>query len=410
MNAQAVEGRYEGSLREREIVDARLIRSGDGSRFLTLQITTASGVRGLGDATLAGWDGAVAACLRDRMLPCLLGRDAGCIEETWRCLRQDMPPCPGTVLMCALAAIDVALWDIRGKMAALPLHRLLGGRARHGVRVFAHAAGRDVAETSDQVALRREQGFAAVAVECELPDMKRVRKAPPGSTQAQPHDATSQPSDGRVRQYLDLVPELFDTLRHDHGNALDVLHDMQERLWPMDALRLARSIERYRPFWLGNATGVDNADALALIRAHGAAPLAAGQGLGTPHDWRRLIESRGVDFLRLSIADAGGITLLRHVADLAAMHGVRMALHSDARQSPITHATTLQFNAWVPNFGIQAFVPHSGPDADVFRHEHQLRDGHLYVSNAPGHGVEMDGLPASKHSSSMTHGASAGLR
>src|SRR5690606_12696765 len=130
-----------------KITGAKVIVTCPGRNFVTLKIMTDEGVYGVGDATLNGRELSVASYLNDHVIPCLLGRDPHQIEDIWQYFAKGAYWRRGPVTMSAIAAVDTALWDIKAKVAGLPLYQLLGGRSRSGVMVYGHANGRDIAET-----------------------------------------------------------------------------------------------------------------------------------------------------------------------------------------------------------------------------------------------------------------------
>ena len=150
-NTTASPAQPAGSARDREIVDARVIVTCPGRNFVTLRIETRSGIVGLGDATLNGRELSVASYLTDHVVPNLIGRDAGRIEDTWQFFYRGAYWRRGPVTMTAISAVDVALWDILARMAGLPLYQILGGRSRDGVLVYGHASGANVEQTSEAV-------------------------------------------------------------------------------------------------------------------------------------------------------------------------------------------------------------------------------------------------------------------
>ncbi|MBW4050525.1 MAG: D-galactonate dehydratase family protein [Proteobacteria bacterium] len=383
--------RREGSAREREITAARLIVTCPGRNFVTLRIETRSGVFGLGDATLNGRELAVAAYLEHHVVPNLIGRDAGRIEDTWQFLYRGAYWRRGPVTMTAIAAVDVALWDILGKMAGLPLYRLLGGRSRDGVLVYGHANGRDIEEATAEVGRYVSMGYRAVRAQCGVPGVKkpygvsRLKDAyEPAESELPLETEWSTPA------YLEIVPKLFERLRADHGRGLELLHDAHHRLLPVEAARLARDLEPHRLFWLEDATPADNPEGFELIRRHSVTPLAVGEVFNSIWDCKRLIEGRLIDFIRSTIVHAGGITHVRRIADFAAMHQVRTGFHGATDLSPVTMGAALHFDTWVPNFGIQEYMRHSGQTEEVFSHDYVFRDGRLHCGESPGHGVTLD--------------------
>jgi len=258
-----------GSARDREIVDAKVIVTCPGRNFVTLKVTTRSGVTGLGDATLNGRELSVASYLKDHLAPNLIGRDAGRIEDIWQFFYRGAYWRRGPVTMTAIAAVDVALWDILGKMAGLPIYQLLGGRSREGALVYGHANGRDVSQTSDEVAKYIEKGFLAVRAQCSVPGVKKTYGISNGGKPYEPAEsALPVETVWNTPRYLDVVPKLFERLRRDHGDGVELLHDVHHRLTPIEAARLARDLEPYRLFWLEDATPAENQKSFELIRRH----------------------------------------------------------------------------------------------------------------------------------------------
>jgi mannonate dehydratase len=381
----------EGSARDREIVAARVIVTCPGRNFVTLRIETRSGVYGLGDATLNGRELAVAAYLKEHVVPNLIGRDAGRIEDTWQFLHRGAYWRRGPVTMTAIAAVDVALWDILGKMAGLPLYRLLGGRSREGALVYGHANGRDINETSDEVGRFIEAGYLAVRAQSGVPGLKKTYGV--SSTKNAYEPAESElPAETvwNTPKYLAAVPPLFERLRSDHGPEIELLHDVHHRLTPIEAARLARSLEPFRLFWLEDATPAENQRAFELIRKHSVTPLAVGEVFNSIWDCKHLIEQQLIDYIRTTLVHGGGITHVRRIADFAALHQVRTGFHGATDLSPVCMGAALHFDTWVPNFGIQEWMHHAKETDEVFPHDYHFKDGRLFCGESPGHGVTLD--------------------
>lgn len=380
-----------GSTRDREIVEAKVIVTCPGRNFVTLKIVTRSGITGLGDATLNGRELAVAAYLQEHIVPNLIGKDAGRIEDTWQFFYRGAYWRRGPVTMTAIAAVDVALWDIVSKLAGLPLYQMLGGRSREGALVYAHANGRDIAETSDEVGRYIEMGFRAVRGQCGVPGLAKTygiasagKAYEPAETQLPLETLWSTP------KYLEIVPKLFEQLRVDHGNDVELLHDGHHRMTPIEAARLARSLEPYRLFWLEDATPAENQKAFEVIRQHSVTPLAVGEVFNSIWDCKHLIENQLIDYIRTTIVHAGGITHVRRLADFASLYQVRTGFHGATDLSPVCMGAALHFDTWVPNFGIQEWMHHARETDEVFPHDYQFRDGRLHCGESPGHGVTID--------------------
>jgi mannonate dehydratase len=378
-------------VKDREIVDARVIVTCPGRNFVTLRIETRSGVCGLGDATLNGRELAVASYLKDHVVPNLIGRDAGRIEDTWQFLHRGAYWRRGPVTMTAIAAVDVALWDILGKMANLPLYRLLGGRSREGALVYGHANGRDINETSDEVGRFIEAGYLAVRAQSGVPGLKKTYGVSSSKNAYEPAES-ELPAETvwNTPKYLASVAPLFERLRADHGPEIELLHDVHHRLSPIEAARLARSVEPFRLFWLEDATPAENQRNFELIRKHSVTPLAVGEVFNSIWDCKQLIENQLIDYIRTTLVHGGGITHVRRIADFAALHQVRTGFHGATDLSPVCMGAALHFDTWVPNFGIQEWMHHSKETDEVFPHDYHFKDGRLHCGESPGHGVTLD--------------------
>ena len=381
----------QGSARDRRIVAAHVIVTCPGRNFVTLKIETGSGVFGLGDATLNGRELAVAAYLEHHVVPNLIGRDAGRIEDLWQFLYKGAYWRRGPVTMTAIAAVDVALWDILGKMAGLPLYQLLGGRSRDGVLVYGHASGRDIEEASADVGRFISLGYRAVRAQCGVPGLAKAYGVTRQKNAYEPAESELPlETEWSTPPYLDLAPRLFERLRADHGRQIELLHDAHHRLTPIEAARLARDLEPYRLFWLEDATPAENPDGFALIRRHSVTPLAVGEVFNTIWDCGALLARQLIDYIRTTIVHGGGITHVRRIADFAALHRARTGFHGATDLSPVTMGAALHFDTWVPNFGIQEYMHHSEQTLEVFPRDYTFRDGHLYCGESPGHGVGLD--------------------
>ena len=243
--------RPEGSARDREIVDARVIVTCPGRNFVTLLIATRAGVVGFGDATLNGRELAVASYLQDHVVPNLIGRDAGRIEDTWQFLYRGAYWRRGPVTMTAIAAVDVALWDILAKLAGMPLYQLLGGRSREGALVYGHANGATSKRRARKWAATSSRASSPCARSAESRAEEELRHLRRRQTRtSRPRVRCRWRRSGRRRSICDIVPKLFERLRADHGPDVELLHDVHHRLTPIEAARLARDLEPYRLFWL----------------------------------------------------------------------------------------------------------------------------------------------------------------
>lgn len=377
---------------------ARVVVTSPGRNFVTLKLETDEGLHGIGDATLNGRELAVVAYLEDHVIPCLIGRDPSCIEDIWQYLYRGAYWRRGPVTMRAIAAVDVALWDIKAKLAGMPLYQLLGGRSRERVLVYGHANGSDIESTVEAVARYVDLGYKAVRAQSGIPGVHLAYGVGRGTLHYEPADA-ALPTETvwNTSAYLEFAPKLFAALRKRFGNGLELLHDVHHRLTPIEAARLGKSLEPHRLFWLEDATPAENQEAFRLIRAHTTTPLAVGEVFNTIWDCKDLIQNQLVDYIRATVVGAGGITHLRRIADLAALYQVRTGCHGATDLSPVTMGAALHFDTWVPNFGIQEYMRHTDETDAVFPHDYRFEEGYLHAGESPGHGVDIDEALAAKY-------------
>jgi mannonate dehydratase len=381
-----------------KITAARVIVTCPGRNFVTLKIETDQGLYGLGDATLNGRELSVASYLGDHVVPALIGRDASRIEDTWQYLYRGAYWRRGPVTMSAIAAVDTALWDIKAKAAGMPLYQLLGGASRHGVMVYGHANGDDIAQTVDEVGRYVEMGYKAIRAQCGIPGLPSTYGVAKDKLYYEPADAAI-PTENTwsTTKYLDHVPKLFDALRERFGFGPHLLHDVHHRLTPIEAARLGKTLEPYRLFWMEDPTPAENQEGFRVIREHTVTPIAVGEVFNTIHDCQTLISQQLIDYIRTTVVHAGGITHLRRIAHLAELYHVRTGSHGATDLSPVCMGAALHFDAWVPNFGVQEYMRHTADTDAVFPHAYWFEDGYLHPGDAPGHGVDIDEALAAKY-------------
>ncbi len=380
-----------------EIVAAKVIVTCPARNFVTLKIVTSDGLHGLGDGTLNGRELAVAAYLEEHVIPCLIGRDADRIEDTWQYLYRGAYWRRGPVTMAAIAAVDVALWDLKAKRAGMPLYQLLGGRCREGVTVYAHANGHSIEDLLESVARHRELGYKAIRVQAAVPGVPDAYGVPHGTKPYEPaHGDRPREETWSTPKYLAFMPKMMDAVRSKFGFDLALLHDAHHRLTPIEAAALGKSLEEFQLFWLEDATPAENQQGFRLIRQHTTTPLAVGEVFNSIFDCKQLIEEQLIDYIRATVTHAGGITHLRRIAGFADLHGVRTGCHGATDLSPVCMGAALHFDLSVPNFGIQEHMPHAAVTGEVFPHAYTFANGMMHPGEAAGHGVDIDEELAAK--------------
>jgi len=380
------------------IVDARVIVCSPGRNFVTLKITTADGISGLGDATLNGRELAVATYLSEHVVPLLAGRDARRIEDTWQYLYKGAYWRRGPVTMAAIAAVDMALWDIKGKSLGVPVYQLLGGASRDAVMVYGHANGTDVDGTVEAVAHHIDAGYVAVRAQSGVPGLASTYGVPKGSLPYEPAER-GLPSEHAwsSERYLSFAPSLFERLRKEFGPDVHLLHDAHHRLTPIEAARLGKSLEPHHLFWLEDPVPAETQASFRLIRRHTTTPLAVGEVFNTIFDCHLLIQEQLIDYIRTAIVHAGGLSHLVKIAHLAELHQVRTGCHGATDLSPVSMAAALHFGLSVHNFGVQEHMPHNEETDRVFPHRYTCERGFMHPGDAPGLGVDIDEALAAEH-------------
>ena len=374
-----------------------VIVTSPGRNFVTLKLTTSDGVVGLGDATLNGRELAVASYLRDHVVPLLIGRDADNIEDTWQYLYRGPYWRRGPVTMAAISAVDMALWDIKGKVAGLPVYQLLGGRSRRGALAYGHASGTTVEALFIAIHNMLDDGFQAVRIQTGVPGLAKVYGV--GSDQLAGHKYDYEPA-GRTRvpieehwdtaAYLRHIPEVFEAVRAEFGSALPLLHDAHHRLTPNEGAQLGRSLEPFDLFWLEDCTPAENQEALRRVRSQTTTPLAIGEVFNSIFDYQTLITEQLIDYVRSSATHAGGITGLRKIMDFAAIYQIKSGIHGPTDVSPVGMAAALHLDIAIHNFGIQELMVHNERTLEVFQTSYTFVDGLLDPGENPGLGVELD--------------------
>ena len=381
-----------------KITEARVIITSPGRNFVSLKICTDEGLYGVGDATLNGRELAVSAYLKDHIVPLLVGRDPHQIEDIWQFLYRGAYWRKGPVTMTAISAVDIALWDLKAKVANMPLYQLLGGKSRSGVMVYGHANGDSIEETVEEVGKYLDAGYHAVRAQTGIPGLKSTYGVSKDKMFYEPADSDlPTENEWSTTKYLDNLPKLFEKIRTVYGNEPHLLHDVHHRLTPIEAASLGKDLESFRLFWLEDAVPAENQAGYRILRQNTVTPLAVGEIFNTIWDCKQLIEEQLIDYIRTTVVHAGGLTHLRRIADFASLYHVRTGCHGATDLSPICMGAALHFDLWVPNFGIQEYMRHSEETNAVFPHSYSFQKGYMYPGEAVGHGVDINEKLAAKY-------------
>jgi mannonate dehydratase len=360
-----------------------------GCPLIVVRVDTSEhGLYGLGCATFTQRHRAVQAALDHHIGPFAVGKDPDDIEDLWQSAMVNGYWRNGPVLNNAISGVDMALWDIKGKRAGMPCYQLWGGKCRGGVAVYTHADGRDPQEVAENARRFITEGYHYVR--CQIGGY-------PGLEGRQTRPAGVAPGEYfHPREKLYQVPQLFETLRKELPQEIELLHDIHERLAPIDAVYLAKALEPYRLFFLEDILAPEDLEWFANIRAVCATPLAMGELFNHPREITPLVSGRLIDFIRVHVSQIGGVTPALKLAHLCAAFGVRTAWHGPGDVSPVGMAANIHLDMACINFGIQEWAKRAEIEYEMFPGLPQVRAGYVYPNERPGLGIEFDERLAAK--------------
>lgn len=373
------------------IEDVRtIITAPEGINLVVVKIETSEPeLYGLGCATFTQRPLVVKSAVDNYLKPFLIGKDSQKIEDIWQSAMVSAYWRNGPVLNNAVSGIDMALWDIKGKLAGLPVYQLLGGKCREAASVYCHVDGQTPAEVEENARKHIEKGYRYIR--CQM-----------GLYGGEGHELhqTDNPPNGSYydpKAYRRSVISLFEHLREKLGSEIELLHDIHERVAPIDALRLAKELEPYDLFFLEDPLAPEQIEWLKKIRQQSATPIAMGELFNNPNEWKELVVKQLIDFVRIHLSQIGGITPAKKLASFCEQFGVRTAWHGPGDVSPIGHAANVHLDVSTHNFGIQEWTGLSPKIREVFPGAPKVKDGYVYPNDKPGLGIDIDEEKAAQY-------------
>jgi len=370
--------------------------------------TTEPGLVGWGCATFTQRAFVVETAIDKYLRPFLVGRNVDEIEDIWQSTYVSSYWRNGPVLFNAMSGVDIALWDIKGKRAGMPLYQLLGGKVRQGADCYFHASGSSFGEVEENARAAMEKGFRHVRVQVATPGYAsygaRSGVAPttgPGMSgvTGAPSDAVGPTNPQAIWEsgpYVRMLPKLFEQLRAKLGDEVELLHDVHERVTLNQAINLCKALEPYRLFFLEDPFPPEENDHFRLLRQQTSIPIAMGELFNTQHEYVPLIKDRLIDFIRIHISQIGGLSPARKVQALSEYFGVRTAWHGPGDASPLAHAAQLALELSAYNFGVHEGSGFPKETAEVFAGCPEVKDGYMLASEKPGLGIDFDEKLAAK--------------
>ena len=391
----------------------------DDIQLVIVKVATSEpGLHGVGCATFTQRPTAVKTAVDDFLRPFLIGREVRDIEDIWHSMYVSSYWRNGPVLNNAISGVDEALWDIKGKMAGMPVCDLLGGRSREAAPVYVHASGHSPEEVGDQLQAYVEQGFHHIRVQVKTPGYSTYgnRGAIATSTTSPNQNPLHGPipittwlreyDDGRryahpggifePKPYIRSALRMFEYIRNRFGYGVEILHDVHERIPPILGVWFAKEVEKFQLFFLEDLFSPEDNEYFRMVRQQCSTPIAMGELWNNPHEVIPMIKDRLIDFIRIHISQMGGITPCKKLASMGELFNVRTAWHGPGDTSPVGHAANLALDLNTPNFGIQEYAIFGDNTRAVFPGCPEIKQGMMFSNDRPGLGIDIDEKLAAK--------------
>ncbi len=372
-------------------------------RLVVVKVETSEpGLYGYGCATFTQRSLVVKTAIEEYLKPFLIGRNVDEIEDIWQSSYMSSYWRNGPVLFNAMSGVDIALWDIKGKRAGMPLYQLLGGKVRHGADCYFHAAGKDFAELEERVKQGVERGFRHIRIQSGVEGLATYGAG--GSNAGTGAGAASTEAIGPTNpraiwepaKYVRMVPKMFELMRKKFGDEVEFLHDVHERVTLQQGIQICKDTEQYRPFFIEDPFPPEDNDHFRLLRNQTNTPIAMGELFNTQHEYLPLIKDRLIDYIRIHISQIGGLSPARKVAALSEFFGVKTAWHGPGDASPLAHAAQLALELASYNFGVHEGSGFPPETQEVFKGCPTVKDGYMMANEKPGLGIEFDEKLAEK--------------
>lgn len=366
-----------------------------GIRLVVVKVlTNEPGLYGLGCATFTQRARVVETALDKFLRPFLIGKDPLHIEDVWQSCYVSSYWRNSGVLNNAMSGVDMALWDILGKRAGMPVYQLLGGKCRHAVDTYKHTNGATFQEVEAAVHKAKDQGYRHIRIQVAIPGLFTYSA---GGDKPDPNVPVNQQTrTWEPRGYVKAVPRLFEHIRKQVGDDVELLHDVHERVPPILAMQLVKDVEPYKPYFIEDPFSPEDIGYFAKLRPQTTTPLAMGELFNSPHEFVGLVTERLIDFIRIHLSQIGGLTPARKVAALCEFFNVRSAWHGPGDVSPVGHAANVHLDLAIPNFGVQEGREFNQAEKDVFPGCPELKDGYFFANDKPGLGIDLDEKLAAK--------------
>jgi mannonate dehydratase len=378
-----------------KIKDVQVIATAPaGLRLVVVKVVTdQDGLYGYGCGTYTQRADLVVAAVEKYLKPFLVGKPADRIDDLWQAMYNSSYWRNGPVLNNGISGVDMALWDIKGRQANMPVYQLLGGKLREAADCYGHASGAEIAQVIDSAKSYMDRGFRHVRVQVGVPGMSGYGSRGGESKVAALHTGNVFEPAVYIRRAL----KLFEECRKQLGEEIELCHDVHERVTPTQALQFCKDVEKFKLFFFEDPFSPEDIAWFRLTRQQCATPIAMGELFNSPHEWSPLISERLIDYIRVHVSQAGGLTPCRKIAVLGEFFGVRTAWHGPGDVSPIGHACNVALDLASYNFGVQEYSAFNDATKEVFEGVPEMKNGYLYANEKPGWGIEVNTKLAAKY-------------
>ena len=354
-----------------KITDIKIFLAKEWRTFLFVKIETDEGIYGVGESGITSRELAVAGLL-EHLKPLLINQDPFNSEHLWQTLWRGGFYPSGEILSAAISAIDIALWDIKGKHLGVPVYQLLGGLCRKKVMTYNHLNCATTETTLDDLTRSINDGWKCVRWEF----------------------STEKTDDNKNNVFIphiaiDRAIEQWEKIRQLHGNDIELCFDVHTKLGVSDAVRFCKAVEPYRPFFIEDPLRSENPEVYKHLRTQTSVSIACGEQFSSKWDFSYLIENQLIDHARFDICIGGGFTEGKKIAAQCETRHINLAVHNPV--GPVSTAASLHFNLSIPNMSVMELPKRPGETmSDVFTNHFKWQDGYLYPPTCPGLGIEFD--------------------
>ncbi|HJE97778.1 MAG TPA: starvation-sensing protein RspA [Ligilactobacillus acidipiscis] len=366
-----------------EIIDVKtIITAPEGINLLVVKVQTNDPeIYGVGCATFTQRIKAVKTVIDCYLKKMVIGKKVNNIEDIWQACTSSAYWRNGPVLNNAVAGIDMALWDIKGKLADMPLYELFGGKCRDAVPAYTHVDASSIDNALEQVQYKVDQGWKNIRVQVNGyggSDYEKIE----GKNYGNYYDPDL---------YVDTILRAFSCIKKKFGNKISLIHDVHERLTPNQAIYFLKKLENFSPLFVEDVISPEQIGWLDRIRSQTSVPIAAGELFNNPQEWIQIMQKKEIDYIRCHISQIGGITPIRKLISFADVLGIQTSWHGPGDLSGIGHAVNAQLSLSSHNCGVQEWSNSIKENTYlVFPGTPQVKSGYIYINDKPGIGVDIN--------------------